>query len=39
MKTGDYYGSHRVISPKGLLPQAADQVDNNTDIYSNEIAD
>lgn len=37
MKTGDYYGSHRVISPKGLLPQAADQVDNSTDIYSNEI--
>lgn len=37
MKKGDYYGSHRVISPKGLLPQAADKIDNNTDIYSNEI--
>lgn len=37
MQAGDYYGSHRVISPKGLLPQAADQVDNSTDIYSNEI--
>ena len=37
MKTGDYYGSHRVISPKGLLPQAAEQIDNTPAIYSNEI--
>lgn len=34
---GDPYGSHRVISPKGLLPQAAEQVDNTPVIYSNEI--
>ncbi|NCB41282.1 MAG: L-erythro-3,5-diaminohexanoate dehydrogenase [Clostridia bacterium] len=37
MKKGDYYGSHRVLSPKGLLPQAADQIDNNPEIFSNEI--
>lgn len=37
MKKGDYYGSHRVLSPKGLLPQAADKIDNDPEIYSNEI--
>lgn len=34
---GDQYGSHRVIKPKGLLPQAAEQIDNDPAIYSNEI--
>lgn len=37
MKKGDYYGSHRVICPKGLLPQAADRIDNSAEMYSNEI--
>jgi L-erythro-3,5-diaminohexanoate dehydrogenase len=37
MKQGDYFGSHRVISPKGLLPQAADKVDNDPGLYANEI--
>jgi L-erythro-3,5-diaminohexanoate dehydrogenase len=34
---GDQYGSHRVISPKGLLPQAADKISNDPHIFSNEI--
>ena len=34
---GNPYGSHRVISPVGLLPQAADKVDNNPAICDNEI--
>lgn len=34
---GNPYGSHRVIEPKGLLPQAAEIVDNNPAIYDNEI--
>lgn len=37
IKKGDFYGSHRVIAPKGLLPQAADQIDNDPTIFSNEI--
>lgn len=38
MKIGNKYGTHRVISPKGVLPQPADRVDNNMDeIYDNEI--
>lgn len=38
MKIGNKYGTHRVISPKGVLPQPADKVDNNMDeIYDNEI--
>ncbi|MDO5017381.1 MAG: zinc-binding dehydrogenase [Porphyromonas sp.] len=37
-KKGNRYGTHRVISPKGVLPQPADKVDNNMDeIYDNEI--
>ena len=31
------YGIHRVISPAGVLPQAATQIDNNMEIHSNEI--
>jgi len=34
---GDRYGGHRVISPLGLLPQAADKISNDLNIYSNEI--
>jgi len=34
---GDIYGSHRVIAPKGLLPQAADKISNDPAIFSNEI--
>ncbi len=37
-KKGNKYGTHRVIEPKGVLPQAANKVDNNMDeIYDNEI--
>ncbi len=37
-KHGNKYGTHRVISPKGVLPQPAEKVDNNMDeIYDNEI--
>ena len=31
------YGSHRVIEPKGVLPQAAWRLDNSEKIYDNEI--
>lgn len=34
---GEYFGTHRVVTPKGLLPQAADKIDNTPDIWSNEI--
>ncbi len=35
---GDKYGTHRVIEPKGVLPQPATVVDNNVDtLYNNEI--
>lgn len=34
---GDRYGGHRVITPLGLLPQAADKINNDLPIYSNEI--
>lgn len=36
-KKGNPYGTHRVISPKGVLPQPADVVDNNMEIYDNEV--
>ena len=36
-KKGDRYGTHRVISPKGVLPQPADAVDNTMEIYDNEV--
>lgn len=31
------YGSHRVIEPKGVLPQAAYQIDSTPFIYDNEV--
>ena len=40
MKTrgpGDPYGTHRVLEPKGLLPQAAERLDASTPIYDNEL--
>lgn len=37
-KAGNKFGTHRVISPKGTLPQNCDKIDNNMDIlYDNEI--
>ena len=38
MKKGNKYGLHRVIEPKGVLPQPANKLDNNMDeIYDNDI--
>lgn len=31
------YGAHRVIEPKGSLPQGANRIDNTMEIYANEI--
>lgn len=37
MKKGCKFGTHRVIEPKGLLPQPAWKIDNTMEIYDNEI--
>ncbi len=37
MKEGNKYGVHRVIEPKGVLPQPAWRIDNTMEIYDNEI--
>lgn len=37
MKKGNKYGVHRVLEPKGVLPQPADKIDNTMEIYDNEI--
>lgn len=37
MKKGNPFGTHRVIEPKGVLPQPALKIDNTMDIYDNEI--
>jgi L-erythro-3,5-diaminohexanoate dehydrogenase len=37
MRKGCPYGTHRVIEPKGLLPQPAWKIDNNMEIYDNEV--
>ncbi|MBN2557891.1 MAG: L-erythro-3,5-diaminohexanoate dehydrogenase [Clostridia bacterium] len=37
MKKGCKYGTHRVIEPKGVLPQTAMKIDNDMNIYDNEI--
>ncbi|WP_426351013.1 L-erythro-3,5-diaminohexanoate dehydrogenase [Alloiococcus sp. CFN-8] len=37
MKKGCKYGTHRVLEPQGVLPQAAYKIDNDMNIYSNEI--
>lgn len=34
---GSKYGSHRVIGNEGGLPQPAEKIDNNMEIYDNEI--
>ncbi len=34
---GNKYGTHRVIEPKGVLPQPALKIDNTMEIYDNEI--
>ncbi|WP_460499374.1 L-erythro-3,5-diaminohexanoate dehydrogenase, partial [Glycomyces tarimensis] len=37
MSTGSQVGSHRVVSPAGVLPQAADQLNNDPEIADNEV--
>ena len=37
MRKGCRYGTHRVISPEGTLPQPALKLDNTMDIYDNEV--
>ncbi|MBN1624358.1 MAG: L-erythro-3,5-diaminohexanoate dehydrogenase [Clostridia bacterium] len=37
MKKGCKYGTHRVIEPRGVLPQPARKIDNDMNIYDNEI--
>jgi len=37
MNKGCKYGTHRVIEPKGTLPQPALKIDNNMTIYDNEL--
>lgn len=37
MEHGCAYGTHRVIEPAGVLPQAAWKIDNTMDIRDNEI--
>ncbi len=37
MKKGNKFGTHRVIEPKGLLPQPAEKIDNTMELYDNEI--
>jgi L-erythro-3,5-diaminohexanoate dehydrogenase len=37
MNKGCRYGTHRVLEPKGTLPQPARKLDNNMSIYDNEV--
>ena len=37
MNKGNKYGTHRVLEPKGTLPQPAKKLDNTMSIYDNEI--
>ncbi len=37
MKKGCPYGTHRVLEPEGVLPQPALKIDNDMEIYDNEI--
>lgn len=37
MNTGCKYGTHRVIEPKGVLPQPATKISNDMNIFDNEI--
>ncbi|MDW7670927.1 MAG: L-erythro-3,5-diaminohexanoate dehydrogenase, partial [Bacillota bacterium] len=34
---GSPYGTHRVLEPKGVLPQPAQKIDNTMEIYDNEV--
>ena len=36
-RKGDPFGTHRVISPEGVLPQPAYVIDNTMEIYDNEV--
>ena len=36
-RAGCPYGTHRVVEPKGAMPQAAWKVDNSPEIRDNEI--
>jgi len=37
MKKGNRYGTHRVIEPRGTLPQPALKISNDMEIFDNEI--
>ena len=37
MKKGCRYGTHRVLSPEGTLPQPAQRLDNTMEVYDNEV--
>jgi L-erythro-3,5-diaminohexanoate dehydrogenase len=37
MQKGNRYGTHRVLDPKGTLPQPAHKLDNTMSIYDNEL--
>ena len=37
MKKGCKFGTHRVIEPMGILPQPAQVISNDMEIYDNEI--
>ena len=37
MSVADRFGTHRVLSPEGALPQPAEKIDNTMEIYDNEI--
>jgi len=37
MKQGNKFGLHRVLEPKGVLPQPAEKIDNTMELYDNEI--
>jgi L-erythro-3,5-diaminohexanoate dehydrogenase len=36
-RPGCPYGTHRVLEPEGVLPQAAGRIDNSPEIYDNEV--
>lgn len=37
MKKGNIFGTHRVIEPMGVLPQAATKIDNSMELADNEM--
>ena len=37
MLKGCKFGTHRVIEPKGLLPQGAVKISNDMNIFNNEV--